>query len=53
MLSQIARALRVDLAALTTLDGPLSVNVGLGYAHLPAVREAFNRWPDRWQVGGG
>ena len=45
MLSQIAKALRVDLSALTTPDEPVSANVGPGHAHLPAVREALNRWP--------
>ncbi|GIG86703.1 transcriptional regulator [Plantactinospora endophytica] len=45
MLSQVAKALRVDLAALATPDEPVAVSVGPGHAHLPAVREALNRWP--------
>ncbi|MBE1484665.1 helix-turn-helix domain-containing protein [Plantactinospora soyae] len=45
MLSQIAKALRVDLATLTGSDEPVSVSVGPGHAYLPAVREALNRWP--------
>ena len=45
MLTQIARVLRVDVWALTDTAQPSTVRVGPGHAHLPAVRDALNRWP--------
>src|SRR5690606_2126666 len=46
MLSQLARALRVDVTALMDEPTePVSIQTGPGHVHLPAVRAALNRWP--------
>jgi transcriptional regulator with XRE-family HTH domain len=45
MLGQIAKALRVEVWELTDVDQPPTIQVGPGHAHLPAVRDALNRWP--------